>query len=56
MQDSGSFDVIRMMEAGHYAMLHLVLWTIAGLGVMAWYQLKPADGTRDDDPPARYGD
>ena len=57
VQDSDSFDIIRMIEAGRFAALHLVLWTIAGLGVIAWYQLMPADGSRtEDDPPARFRD
>ncbi len=54
VQDSASFDIIRMVEAGSFAMLHLVLWTIAGLAVIAWYQLKPSDG-EGDEPPDRFG-
>ncbi len=56
VQDSGSFDIIRMTEAGNYAMLHLVLWTIAGLAVIAWNWVKAAEGGHDDDPPERFRD
>jgi hypothetical protein len=57
MQDSGSFDVVRMIEAGNFAMLHLVLWTFAGLAVIAWYQLQPGASDRGtDDPPERFRD
>jgi hypothetical protein len=57
VQDSDSFDIIRMIEAGRFAGLHLLLWTVAGLAVIAWYQLMPAGGGgRDDDPPARFRD
>jgi hypothetical protein len=45
--DAGSFDVIRMLEAKNYAVLHLVLWTIAGLCVIGWAHLSPED--RGDD-------
>ena len=43
--DRASFDIIRMLNAKDYAVLHLVIWTIAGLGFIAWAN-KPAD---DDD-------
>jgi hypothetical protein len=56
VRDFNSFDIIRMIEAGNYAMVHLVLWTIAGLAVIGWYRLKPADDDRNDDPPARFRD
>jgi hypothetical protein len=42
-QDRGSFDIIRMLEAKNYAILHLVIWTIAGLGVIAWANKPPDD-------------
>ena len=56
VQDSDSFDFVSMIEAGNFAVLHLVLWTVAGLGVIAWYQLMPGGGKSDDDPPARFRD
>ena len=42
-QDRGSFDIIRMLEAKDFAILHLVIWTIAGLGVIAWANKPPDD-------------
>jgi len=56
IQDPGSFDIVRMIEAGNFAVLHLALWTVAGLRVIAWYQFLPGDRSRDDDPPARFRD
>ncbi|HLH91493.1 MAG TPA: hypothetical protein VKX28_23835 [Xanthobacteraceae bacterium] len=44
--DKASLDFIRMIEAKDYAILHLVIWTIAGLGFIAWAN-RPADN--DDD-------
>ena len=41
--DLGSFDLIRMMEAKNYAILHAVLWCGAGIGVILWYN-RPRDG------------
>jgi hypothetical protein len=38
--------------AKDYAILHLVLWTFAGLGIILWYNRPPDDElpseTRDD--------
>ncbi len=39
VQDGDSLDYLRMMRAGDFAILHLVLWTIAGLLVIGWYNL-----------------
>ena len=36
-QDSNSFDIIRMVDATEFAILHAVLWTIVGLGFMAFF-------------------
>ena len=44
--DKASFDIIRMLEAKNYAILHLVIWTVAGLGFIAWANKPPDD---DDD-------
>ena len=44
-RDSNSFNLIDMIHAGDFAILHAVLWTIAGLFVMAWYSISPV--TRD---------
>jgi hypothetical protein len=41
--DKASFDIIRMLEAKNYAILHLVIWTIAGLGLIAWANKPPDD-------------
>jgi len=51
--DSHSMEIVRMMEAKNYAILHAVLWTIAGVGVILWYNRPPPDDdlpleTRDD--------
>jgi hypothetical protein len=43
VQDKASFDIIRMLEAKNYAILHLVIWTIAGLGFIAWANKPPDD-------------
>ena len=42
--DKASFDFIRMLKAKNYAILHLVIWTIAGLGFIAWANKPPDDG------------
>lgn len=47
-QDRGSFDIIRMLEAKNYAILHLVIWTIAGLALIGWANLRSEDGGPDD--------
>jgi hypothetical protein len=36
-RDSNSFNLIDMLDAGQFAVLHAVIWTIAGLCVMGWY-------------------
>ena len=36
--DSNSFDYVRMVNATDGAMLHLMIWTFAGLGVIFYYQ------------------
>jgi hypothetical protein len=41
--DKASFDITRMLEAKDFAILHLVIWTIAGLGVIAWANKPPDD-------------
>jgi hypothetical protein len=50
--DIDSFDYLRMSAAKDYAILHLVLWTLAGLGIILWYNRPPDDElsseTRDD--------
>jgi hypothetical protein len=46
VSDIDSFDYLRMGLAKEYAILHLVLWTVAGLGVILWYNRPP-----DDEPP-----
>ncbi len=52
VQDTGSLDIIRMLEAKNYAILHLVLWTIAGLAFIGWANL-PRDDRDGDNPPPR---
>jgi hypothetical protein len=47
-RDSGSFNVVDMIHAGDFAILHVVLWTIAGLFVMAWYSISPVPRDRND--------
>ena len=42
-QDAHSFDYFKMMHAKDFAILHAVLWTIAGLLVIAWYNRPPPD-------------
>lgn len=46
VRDSESFDLITMLEAKNYAIVHLVIWTIGGLACIGWARLPP-DG--DDD-------
>jgi hypothetical protein len=41
--DKASFDIMRMLEAKDFAILHLVIWTIAGLGFIAWANKPPDD-------------
>jgi len=41
--DSTSFDVFRMMNATDLAVVHAVLWSIAGLLVILWYNRQPPD-------------
>ena len=51
INDSGSFDIIRMLEAKNFAILHLMIWTIAGLAFIGWANLPPDDdndGGRND--------
>lgn len=36
--DSNSLDIFRMHSAADGAMLHLMIWTFAGLGVIFYYQ------------------
>jgi len=54
-QDRNSFDLIRMMEAKDYAILHLVIWTVAGLLFIAWANRPPDDNNDLDNlsPPER---
>ncbi len=47
-QDKASLDIIRMMEAKDFAILHLVIWTIAGLCFIAWANRSPDDGNDFD--------
>jgi hypothetical protein len=42
--DKASIDIIRMLEAKDFAILHLVIWTIAGIGLIAWANKPPDDG------------
>ena len=52
-QDSNSFDFFKMMHAKDFAILHAVLWGIAGLIVILWYNRPPPDPTApysDRDP------
>ena len=51
-QDVHSFDYLKMMHAKDFAILHAVIWTIAGLVVIAWHNRPPpdpADENRDYD-------
>ena len=52
ISDIDSFDYLRMGLAKDYAILHLVLWTFAGLGIILWYNRPPNDElpseSRDD--------
>jgi hypothetical protein len=50
VQDSNTLDFFSMMHAKDFAILHAVLWGIAGLIVILWYNRPPAD------PTARYND
>ena len=47
VSDANSLDYLRMGLAKDYAILHLVIWTLAGLGVILWYN-RPST---DDVPP-----
>jgi hypothetical protein len=42
-QDVNSLDYFRMGVAKDYAILHLALWSIAGLCVILWYNRPPSD-------------
>jgi hypothetical protein len=41
--DSSSLDFFRMMNATYFAIVHVVLWTIAGLIIILWYNRPPPD-------------
>ena len=43
IQDSNSFDITSMMHAKDFAILHAVLWGVAGLIVILWYNRPPPD-------------
>ena len=49
VNDKGSLDLMRMLEAKDFAVLHLVLWTIAGLGFIAWANKGPDDDGDDNE-------
>ena len=46
-QDSNSFEISRMMLAKDYAILHAVLWGIAGLVLILWANRPPQDKTNN---------
>jgi hypothetical protein len=51
IEDGESFDIVRMLEAKEFAILHLVIWTIAGLAFIGRANLPPDgddDGSRND--------
>jgi hypothetical protein len=41
--DINSLDYLTMFAAKDYAILHLALWTFAGLGIMLWSNHNPDD-------------
>jgi hypothetical protein len=47
-QDSHSFDYLKMSIAKDYAILHAVIWTVAGLVVIAWHNRPPGDASPFD--------
>jgi hypothetical protein len=58
IDDSRSMDYSRIMHARDFAILHAVLWTIVGLGIIAWHNRPPPDDEPSnldagDDPLAR---
>lgn len=48
-RDSGSLDFTSMTHAADFAVLHAVLWGLAGGAVILWYNRDP-----DSDPPPPY--
>lgn len=51
-RDADLFDLIDMMNAGYFAVLHAVLWTIGGAAVIFWYNAGPGGSPpyeRDND-------
>ncbi len=47
-QDDDSLDFVHMMHAGDFAIVHLVLWTIAGFLVIGWYNRPPTTPEADE--------
>jgi hypothetical protein len=43
VSDANSLDFVRMIAAKDYAILHLVLWTVVGLGIILWANRPPDD-------------
>jgi hypothetical protein len=54
VQDVHSFDYFKTMHAKDFAILHAVLWTIAGLIVIAWHNRPPPDNSNTYDPNDPY--
>ena len=50
--DSNSMDFTRMMNATYFAVVHAVLWSVAGLIMIGWYN-RPLDHSPPVDMPDR---
>jgi hypothetical protein len=46
VSDSGSFDIIQMVDASDNAIVHAVIWIAAGTGIVAWYWMGPGASRR----------
>jgi hypothetical protein len=47
-QDVNSLDFIRIMNATTYAILHAVLWGVAGASLIIWYSVGPGSEDKRD--------
>jgi hypothetical protein len=48
LDDSRSMDFFRMMHARDFAILHAVIWTVFGLGLILWHNRPPSDPSADN--------
>jgi hypothetical protein len=51
VDDNNSMDYFKMMHAKDYAILHAVLWSLFGLGIILWHNRPPPDNSNTYDDP-----